>query len=125
MLKVIRGRARFHLPWFLSVLSIVSEMTDFGLLLQLQANMDAKHRDKVAFVRVCSGLSYCLQLKVAVLDWKLAKKPSGVESVFLDSIDVFNHHDISMRLFFQMNYYVDTHKLELCCWWMQVSSRKA
>lgn len=32
-----------------------------GLIFKLQANMDPKHRDKVAFVRVVSGVQHSLQ----------------------------------------------------------------
>lgn len=82
--------------------------------------MDAKHRDKVAFVRVCSGL-YIASIETG----SLSKNPSAVESVLLDHNDVFNHPDKSLRLFCLTNYYVHNHKLEPCCWWMQVSLRKA
>lgn len=37
-----------------------------GFVFKLQANMDPRHRDKVAFVRICSGAALYLALSLGV-----------------------------------------------------------
>lgn len=60
-----------------------------GLVFKLQANMDPRHRDKVAFLRVCSG-KFVKGMKVKVARTGAAPlEPPTTVSCFLRIVPIF------------------------------------
>ncbi|MBL4659058.1 MAG: peptide chain release factor 3, partial [Alcanivoracaceae bacterium] len=78
-----------------------------GFIFKIQANMDPKHRDRIAFMRICSGTFYQgmklkqvrtqKELKIANALTFLAEQREHLETAFTgDIIGIHNHGTISI-----------------------------